>query len=106
KKFAPGQAVRAFGHQPLFTLLLIAFLTSCMNQFYLFHTASFLSRLHHPWTASINTIFGVGGGGLMTIGQMSEILVLGMMPLVAKRLARKTLLSIGLVAYITRFAVF
>src|SRR5262249_6339869 len=50
--------------------------------------------------------FGVGGGGLMTIGQMSEIAVLALMPLVARRLARKTLLAVGLVAYVVRFAVF
>ena len=42
----------------------------------------------------------------MTIGQISEILVLAVMPLVAKRATRKTLLSAGLLAYILRFLVF
>jgi MFS family permease len=42
----------------------------------------------------------------MTIGQMAEILVLGLMPLVAKKVPRKTLLAVGLCAYILRFTVF
>jgi MFS family permease len=42
----------------------------------------------------------------MTIGQMSELFVLALMPFVAKRLSRKTLLTIGLIAYVLRFAVF
>jgi MFS family permease len=106
KKFAPGQATARFKLQPLRTLLLVAFIVSCMHQFYIFHSAGFLSRLEHPWTPYINKIFGVGGGGLMSIGHMSIIVVLGFMPLLAKRLSRKTLLTIGILAYIVRFAVF
>ena len=44
--------------------------------------------------------------GLMTIGQIAEIAVLALMPLVAKRVPRKTLLVAGLCAYVLRFAVF
>ena len=42
----------------------------------------------------------------MTIGQMSEILVLACMPLLIKSLSRKTILSIGILAYILRFLAF
>ena len=42
----------------------------------------------------------------MTIGQMSEILVLGSIPLFAKSVSRKTLLSIGVAAYAARMALF
>jgi predicted MFS family arabinose efflux permease len=51
-------------------------------------------------------VFGVGGGGLMTIGQMSEIAVLATIPLFAKRLSRKHLLAIGILAYAARMALF
>ncbi len=56
-------------------------------------------------TPTIDAIFGVGGGP-MTIGQIAEIAVLAFMPFFAKRLTRKALLSIGLLAYIARFAIF
>ena len=51
-------------------------------------------------------MFGVGGGGLMTIGQIAEVIVLMLIPLVAKRFSRKTLLGIGLVAYAARMFLF
>ena len=42
----------------------------------------------------------------MTIGQMSEVIVLALMPLVIRSLSRKTVLAIGLVAYAARMALF
>jgi MFS family permease len=54
----------------------------------------------------INTVLGVGGGGLMTIGQMSEIVVLACMPILAVKFSKKTLLCTGLVAYGLRMAIF
>jgi len=54
----------------------------------------------------VNNVLGVGGGGLMTIGQMTEIGVLALMPILATTLSRKTLLAIGLVAYAARMALF
>ena len=60
----------------------------------------------NSFASGINQVLGVGGGGLMTIGQMSEILVLACMPLLAKSLGRKSLLCIGLVAYAARMALF
>ena len=42
----------------------------------------------------------------MTIGQMSELLVLALIPTLAKSLSRKTLLAIGLIAYAGRMALF
>ncbi|MHC5011275.1 MAG: MFS transporter [Planctomycetota bacterium] len=110
QKFAPGEAlgevVRKTRVNPLFWLFLIAFPISCVHQFYFVHTAGFLGSLDLPDASWINRVFGVGGGGLMTIGQMAEIFVLALMPLVAKKVGRKALLTIGLIAYIVRFAVF
>ena len=42
----------------------------------------------------------------MTIGQMSEIAVLALIPLVAKRASRKALLAVGIIAYAARMALF
>ena len=79
---------------------------SCIHQFYFVHTETFLTvrQLEAPaWTKAI---FGAGGGGLMTIGQMAEVIVIGMIPLIAGRVSRKALLAVGLVAYALRMALF
>lgn len=91
--------------QPLITLFLLAVPVSCIHQFYFVHTETFLHAKLTP-APFLQTIFGVGGGGFMTIGQMAEVLVLGLIPLVAKRWSRKSLLAIGLLAYAARMALF
>lgn len=105
-KFAPFEALGEVRKMPLIALFLVSFPIACVHQFYFVHTAGFLGTLKHPAADSINQVFGVGGGGLMTIGQMAEIFVLAFMPLLARAMSRKTLLTIGLLAYIARFAVF
>ena len=109
---ATAAALRAFRRQPLLTLILLVIPVSCIHQFYFVHTSAFLAELQRSSSAadgfaqSINTLLGVGGGGLMTIGQMTEIAALGAIPLVAGAVSRKTLLGIGLAAYAARMAVF
>ncbi len=112
-KFATGEAMREVVRQPLLALFLIAFPIGVIHDYYYVLTADFLGSLESSgsatavaWERAINSVFGVGGVGLMTLGQIAEIAVLGAMPLVAKRLSRKTLLSIGVAAYAVRFAVF
>lgn len=109
EKFAPKEAlaevVRKPKTNPLVWLFLLAFPISCVHQFYFFHTASYLGQLDLQSTF-IQDLFGVGGGGLMTIGQMAEIVVLALMPILAKRVSRKGLLMAGVAAYVVRFAVF
>lgn len=97
--------------QPLLTLFLLAVPISIVHQFYFVHTAGFLTSIQNrvgssDLAASINSVFGVGGGGLMTIGQMAEIAVIAAMPLVARSLGRKMLLGIGIAAYAARMALF
>lgn len=92
--------------QPLLTLFLLAVPVSCIHQFYFVHTAGFLGGYQLGAADSLNKIFGVGGGGLMTIGQMAEIGVLGLIPFFAKSLSRKALLGIGLGAYAMRMFLF
>ena len=109
EKSAIGSALGAVKHQPLLTLFLIAVPVSCIHQFYFVHTAPFLGQLQNQAEGFINTvnkIVGVGGGGLMTIGQMMEIAVLALIPLVAKKVSRKTLLCTGLAAYTLRMVLF
>jgi len=114
----PGQSnavAKALGeirHQPLLMLFLLVVPVSCIHQFYFVHTSSFLAEMQRTSSAAdgfaqgINRLLGVGGGGLMTIGQMSEVAVLGAIPLLAGALSRKTLLGIGLAAYAARMALF
>ncbi len=92
--------------RPLLVLFLLAVPVSCIHQFYFVHTAGFLGSFQLGLSSWINKIFGVGGGGLMTVGQMSEILVLSSIPFFIRRFSRKTLLSLGLLAYAIRMAFF
>src|SRR4029453_6792986 len=92
-------------------LFLVSFFVGCVHQFYFVLTAPFLQSTVNMSTESgvgmwLNRIFGAGGGGLMTIGQISELVVLAIIPFFAKRYSRKALLTVGLLAYIVRFAVF
>ena len=105
RKNAALEALSEVRWQPLRTLFLLAVPVSCIHQFYFVHTEAFLDRFLDP-PAFFTTLFGKGGGGFMTIGQMTEVLVLGALPLVATRLSRKTLLGIGLLAYAGRMALF
>ena len=106
------RALQEVRRQPLLTLFLIAIPVSIVHQFYFVHTSAFLTKIQNSgvggegFSSAVNSIFGVGGGGLMTIGQMAEILVLAMIPLVAKQWSRKSLLLIGLAAYALRMALF
>ena len=110
QKSAVLQALQYVKRQPLLTLFLLAVPMSCVHQFYFVHTSSFLSRFQSgaagEFAASINSVLGVGGGGLMTLGQMSEIAVLGLVTLLAKGMSRKSLLAIGIAAYAARMALF
>ena len=103
---AVAEALGEVKGQPLLTLFLLAVPISCIHQFYFVHTGPFLGVFQNKLASSINNIFGVGGGGLMTVGQISEVVVLSLMPIFAKSLTRKTLLGIGIFAYFLRMAIF
>jgi len=105
QKSAIFEALGEIRRQPLISLFLLAVPVSCIHQFYFVHAEGFLhAKLHLP--AWLEDIFGVGGGGVMTIGQMTEVLVLASIPLIAARFSRKTILSVGLLAYAARMALF
>lgn len=101
-----GQLVRS---NPLLALFLIAVPVSCIHQFYFVHTSQFLTLIEGQAKAVmefVTKIFGVGGGGLMAVGQMSELLVLALVPVLAKTVARRTFLLVGLAAYAARMLLF
>ena len=106
RRSAVGEALSEIRKQPLLTLFLLAVPISCIHQFYFIHTAPFLGSFQSRTASSINRIVGVGGGGLMTIGQMSEVIVLALIPLIAVRVSRKSLLIVGTIAYAARMALF
>lgn len=103
---AVGEALASVRRQPLITLFALALPVTCIHQFYFVHTSGFLSTFQTDAASAIQRVFGVGGGGLMTIGQMSESVVLLAIPLVARRVSRKALLAVGLAAYAARMALF
>lgn len=105
------EAIREVRKAPLVTLFMLAVPISIVHQFYFVHAAGFLTEIQNRtestgFADAINKVFGVGGSGLMTIGQMTEIAVLALIATVSKKLTRKTLLSIGLCAYAFRMAIF
>ncbi len=114
RKLAWAEAFSEIRLQPLLTLFLIAVPVSMIHQFYFVYTSDFVTGIQiatgsagaDRFATVVNQILGVGGGGLMTIGQMSEILVLALIPFFAKSLGRKRLLLIGLAAYALRMAIF
>ncbi len=111
QKNATLKALAEVKYQPLIVLFLLAVPISCLHQFYFVHTSGFVGQYQaaageDPFSKFVNSIFGVGGGGLMTIGQMSEVLVLALIPALALRFSRKTLLAAGVVAYGLRMLLF
>lgn len=105
EKNATLEALGEIRKQPLLLLFLLAVPVSCIHQFYFVHTEGFLhERLQAP--AIFKSIFGVGGGGFMTIGQMTEVLVIGLIPVLVKRYSKRAILSVGLLAYAARMAIF
>jgi MFS family permease len=100
------KSLSAVKAQPLLTLFLLAVPVSCIHQFYFVHTETFLGKQQIAAPEWSKAIFGAGGGGLMTVGQMTEVLVLAAIPFVAKSTSRKALLATGLVAYAARMALF
>ncbi len=105
KTYAPGEAMAEIRHQPLITIFLISIPIAAVHQFFFVRTSQFLRQLDLK-APIVDKIFGVGGAGVMTVGQISELVMLALMPLLAKRVNKKTLLTIGLLAYLVRFAVF
>lgn len=106
QRSATLEAIRETRRQPLVTLFLLAIPVSCIHQFYFVHTDGFLTVRQLGAPAAFQTLFGAGGGGLMTVGQMSEVAVLALIPLFARRISRKGFLALGLTAYAARMALF
>lgn len=105
KSYAPVAALRQIGRQPLLTIFLLSIPIAAAHQFFFVRTSQYLRQLDLK-APIVDKIFGVGGAGIMTIGQISEVVMLSLMPILVKRVPRKVLLSVGLLAYTARFLVF
>ncbi len=103
------EALGAIFKQPLLVLFALAIPVSIIHQFYFVQADAFIGGVQaasgkDSWFDQlIKQVFGVGGG-LMTIGQMTEIIVLAAMPFLTGWFSRKRLLLIGLCAYAARMA--
>lgn len=113
QKFAPLEAFSEIRFQPLLTLFLLSVPVSILHQCQMMYAGGFLEQIPIPkgsalesFNKFVQSIFGVGGGGLMTIGQISEVFCLAAVPFFAKRFSKKSILAFGLVCYALRFAVF
>ncbi|MFM2163960.1 MAG: putative nucleoside transporter YegT [Planctomycetota bacterium] len=114
EKTAWLEGLKEVSKWPLVMLFLIAVPVSMIHQFYFVFTSDFVTTIQanansesaNAFSDWVNSIFGVGGGGLMTIGQMTEIAVLFAIPFFAKSISRKRLLLVGLAAYAGRMALF
>ncbi|HEY7119423.1 MAG TPA: MFS transporter [Tepidisphaeraceae bacterium] len=108
EKFAPSEALKEILRQPLLTLFCLTFIVASLHAFFFARAAEYLTagRLDVAPDSWINKVFGVGGAGLMTVGQISEVIVLSLMPLIIPRVPRKVLFAIGLTAYALRFFAF
>lgn len=95
----------------LLVLFVIAVPVSIVHQFYFVYASQYLTEVQvaaggEGLAKSINKVLGVGGGGLMTLGQVSEILVMAGVGMIATKVPRKTLLLAGLLAYGLRMYLF
>ncbi len=93
----------------LMALFLFSVVVSVIHQFPVMHAANFISQYQAKAEGLVNffnSIFGVGGGGLMTIGQVSEIVMLACLPFFTTRFSKKSLMIVGLLAYAARMALF
>jgi nucleoside transporter len=108
------EGVQEIFRRPLIVLFAIAVPISMIHQFYFVFTSDFVTNVQKAANSEsadafsnwINQIFGVGGGGLMTVGQMTEIVVLAALPFFTKVFSRKQLLLTGIAAYAARMALF
>jgi MFS family permease len=102
------EAMREIMKQPLVTLFLLSFVVATVHAFFFARAEPYLSsgRVKVPDTDWLRKIFGARGGGIMTIGQIGELVVLALMPLIIRRVNRKLLFAIGLTAYAVRFFAF
>jgi len=104
-KYAFVEAWGSIKKQPLLTLFLVALPLGCVHKLYFVHTGRFLETFEFQ-TPMIDKVFGLGGGGMMTIGQMCEVIVMATVGYYVAKVSRKLLLTLGILAYVIRFGLF
>ena len=105
EKYAFIEAWKYIKKQPLVTLFLVALPLGCVHKLYFVHTGRFVETFEFQ-TPLIDKIFGLGGGGMMTLGQMCEAVVMVTIGFYVAKVSRKLLLALGILAYVVRFGLF
>ena len=105
EKIAFVEALRQIRKRSLLVLFMVSVPLSCIHQLYFVHTGRYLGTFDFR-TDWVTSLFGVGGGGMMTIGQFCETIIMVTIGLYVARISRKTLLLAGVMAYVLRFALF
>lgn len=105
EKYAFVEAWKHIKKQPLVTLFLVGLPLGCVHKLYFVHTGRFIETFEFQ-TPLIDKIFGLGGGGMMTLGQMCEAIVMVTVGFYVAKVSRKLLLALGILAYVIRFGLF
>lgn len=95
--FAPWKAIRLFLKPSLLVLCLATFFNSIVHQFYYFGMGPYLSHAGFSDSALMP---------VMSVGQMSEVAVMGAMAFFSARMGMKWLLVSGIVIQAFRYALF
>lgn len=98
ESLAIADSFRLLRHRGLLVLTIVALPISVVYTVYIIQTAQFLPTLEGIRDSDILPV--------MSIGQFSEIFVLGALGLLLKRFGFRTVLSIGCLAFALRFTVF
>jgi len=91
-----------FRRPPLLGLFLAGLPAATIDRFYLYHGAARLSEFGWGPTDVLDRVFGVGGGGLLTLGQVAEVVTLGLLPVLLRRYRLVDLLRFGLAVFLVR----
>lgn len=104
--FAPAEALGQFSRQPLRTLAGAALILASVDRIYMIHGAGYLSRWGWGEPGAMERVLGVGGTGLMGLGQLIEVALLFSFPFIARRIPVRGMLLIASMAFVLRMAIF
>lgn len=106
RRNAPAAALAEVRRPRLAVLFAAAVPLAAVDRFYLAHGAELVGVYERGSEATLAALFGAGGGGLLTLGQLVEVATLAAIPLLLRRASYETLLTFGAAAFALRMAVF
>jgi MFS family permease len=107
RRYAPLAALGAVCRsRALAVLFAVAVPLACLDRFTLVHGAEFLSRYGQGAPGAVDRWLGVGGVGVLTLGQMTELVVLLALPWLTARVSHRRVLLVGAAAFALRLGTF